>query len=96
MCAPDLHLRPGRVVAGEVFDPEGRRVAGAVVQVISVVRSSVTLSDARGRFVLTGRPDFNEEIAVSRPGHTAARHLLRPQNSMPLRIQLGSLPAAGR
>ena len=93
--APDLKLSPGRVVEGEVLDPAGRPVAGAVVQVVSLVRSSVTLTNARGRFALPGRPDFDEEIVVSRPGSMETRRPL-PFRSAYLRIQLVPLPAAGK
>ena len=89
--APDIALQRARAVEGVVVDAQGTPIADALVRVASRIRPAIALTDESGRFVLTGRPDLDERIVVTRPGYVAARAMLQAQNVSPLRVRLVAL-----
>ncbi len=93
--ATDLVLRPARALEGDVVDPQGHPIAGALVRVASRIRPGLAVTDAAGRFILVGRPELDERVLVTAPGHVAAVDLLRPPYESPLRFRLAPARPGG-
>lgn len=88
-----LRLEPAsRRLSGQVTDPTGRPVAGAVVTARTLpgeIALGRTRTTARGAFVLAGLPPTDLSVEVAHPAWATAQHEALAGNPGPLHVGLG-------
>jgi len=89
--APDLRLDHGEDLRGVVTDPDGFRVARALVHLVSPLRSALARADREGRFTLPPAAPWNEVLAAVAPGFSPVSMLVRADEPPP-RVVLPPLP----
>ena len=88
--APDVQLRRGHRLEGRVTDAGDQPLVDAVVEFHVHGFRSVTVSEARGRFVFA-MPEAGARLVVRRLGYRTARVPVPPRQAGVLRIQLTPL-----